>query len=464
MIFSPIGWLSSYLFLVIGGLLTLLAIGHILYQRRSSTAMISWILFILFMPHVAVPLYFLIGIRKRALKQVRASLTFPSLPEDHQNKDEHVLATILQRNGIPPATAANRFEIITDGVDAYHQMILAMDAAQESILIATYVFGRDATTQAILQALTRKAQAGVAVYLLIDIVGSFGAYLHPDMLRPLKKAGGHVTFFLPLFHRPLRKHFNLRNHRKIYLVDQKVLFSGGMNLSDDYLGEANGSPRWKDLLYRLEGPAVATFVALFKNDWLYAAGSPVTLPEYAPSSEGKHHLQVVPSGPDIPRDALYEALIESLCAARERIWIVTPYFVPDETLLQALILACHKGVDVTLVTPRHSNHLLADLTRSSYMRQLEEAGGTLRLYEGEMLHAKAILIDHLGGMVGSLNLDNRSLFLNYEVVTFVYSPKVIADLEQWMQELMRKTGSGLLTPSKIREAGENIMRVIAPLV
>jgi cardiolipin synthase len=138
--------------------------------------------------------------------------------------------------------------------------------------------------------------------------------------------------------------------------------------------------------------------------------------------------------------------------------------VPDENIVQALVIAQHKGVDVKLITPKNSDHLLADMGRSPYMRELDEIGVDVVLYEGKMLHAKAILFDHLGGMVGSVNLDNRSLFLNYEVVAFVYSEQFIESLEIWMKTLMDKASRGMKKPSKLREAMENMMKVFAPLL
>ena len=149
---------------------------------------------------------------------------------------------------------------------------------------------------------------------------------------------------------------------------------------------------------------------------------------------------------------------------KNRIWIVTPYFVPDENIVQALVIAHHKGVDVKLITPKESDHVLADMGRSPYMRELDSIGVDVVLYEGEMLHAKAILFDSVGGMVGSVNLDNRSLFLNYEVVTFVYSEKFVLNLESWMKTLMVHSSRGMEKPGKVREAVENVMKVFAPLL
>lgn len=460
--------LFTYALIVVGGILLITAMGHIIYQRRSSTSMISWILFIVFMPHIAAPLYFIIGIRKREGKGGKSLLQFPKVAhcEPYIVKEEHAIANILKKNGIPPATAGNTFEVITDDVKAFERMMSEIESAKESIDICTYVFVFDQTTEAILSALTEKAKEGVKVRVLIDLIGSLGARFKKKGFHDLEAAGGEVSFFIPLLKHPLQGYINLRNHRKIYLFDQTRLLSGGMNLSNEYMGADDGTKRWNDLLYYLKGPAVHTFYTIFSNDWAYATGETLTLTFKAPDTpyNGDNYVQVVPSGPDIAKDALYEALLNTIYSAKERIWIVTPYFVPDENIVQALIIAKHKGVDVKLITPKESNHLIADMVRSGYMRQLDEIGVDVVLYEGEMLHAKAILFDHLGGMVGSLNLDNRSLFLNYEVVTFVYSEKFMEEMQIWMQSLMSKSSRGLKKPSKSREAGENIMKVFAPMI
>lgn len=430
--------------------------------------MISWTLFIIFMPYVAAPLYFIIGVRKREGKHGKSILQFPVVPsyEPYIVEEKNAIASILKKNGIPSATRGNTFELIVDDVKAFELMMHEIEKAKQSIDICTYVFEFDTTTEALLEALSRKAKDGVKVRLLLDLIGSLGARFKQKGFKSLREAGGEVSFFIPIIGRPIQSYINLRNHRKIYLFDQNRLLSGGMNLSNEYMGANDGTKRWKDLLYYLEGPAVHTFYTIFSNDWAYATGEKLLL-EFKKSDEsheGENFVQVVPSGPDIVKDALYEALLNTIYSAQERIWIVTPYFVPDENIVQALIIAQHKGVDVKLITPKQSNHFIADMVRSGYMRQLEDAGVDVVLFEGEMLHAKAMLFDSLGGMVGSLNLDNRSLFLNYEVVTFVYSKKFISDLDFWMKSLIAESTSGLEKPSKFRKAGENIMKVFAPLI
>ncbi len=430
--------------------------------------MISWMLSIFFLPYIVVPLYFLIGIRKREPKHKKEYVKFDQVIEDapyELDDPHHAFQNLLKKNGIPPATKGNAFELITNNTEAYHRMLQEIANAKYSIDICTYIFQFDTTTKEIIDALTKKSKEGVKVRLLMDLVGSLGANFNQKGFKVLREAGGEVAFFTPILKRPLQNYINLRNHRKIYLFDQTTLLSGGMNLSTEYMGEADGSKRWEDLLYCLKGPSVHHFYHIFQNDWVYATKEEDKIYlKRVEAYDGESMVQVVPSGPDILSDALYEALLNAIYNAKERIWIVTPYFVPDENMIQALVIAHHKGVDVKLITPKDSDHFLADMARSPYMRELDEIGADVVLYEGEMLHAKAILFDDLGGMVGSVNLDNRSLFLNYEVVTFVYSPQFIESIEEWMKVLMHHSIRGMKKPSKLREAIENIMKVFAPLL
>jgi len=431
--------------------------------------MISWMLAIVFMPFITVPLYFLIGIRKRENKYTKATIQLREVDEKNIHiplNSNNALSNILKKNGIPSATKGNHYELITNDTEAYTRLMEEIEKATVSIELGTYVFSYDVTTKKILEALTRKASEGVQVKLLLDVVGSLRSYILQKNFQALRDAGGEVGFFIPIMSRPFQGYINLRNHRKIYLFDRKRLLSGGMNLSDEYLGEESSTKRWDDVLYYLEGPAVFSFYEIFHNDWSYATGQsdPLELPLEAVESVGENIVQVVPSGPDIPTDALYEGLLNTIYTCKKRIWIVTPYFVPDENIVQALIIAHHKGIDIKLITPKNSDHLIADLGRSSYMRELDAIGVDVVLYEGEMLHAKAILFDDVGGMIGSVNIDNRSLFLNYEIVTFAYSPQLIDSIESWMKKLMENSTQGMKQPTKLREAVENMMKVFAPLL
>ena len=175
-------------------------------------------------------------------------------------------------------------------------------------------------------------------------------------------------------------------------------------------------------------------------------------------------VQVVASGPDVPDDPLYESLVSSIFAARDRIWIVTPYFVPDEMLARALSLAARRGVDVRLIVPARSNHLSADLARESYLRDLHEAGGQVLLYQPVMLHAKAVILDNQLAVIGSANMDNRSLFLNYEVALFLYTRVQVEAVSAWATRLQDDCLRELPKPGWVRELAENIVRLFSPAV
>ena len=432
-----------------------------LYQRRSPTSMISWLLFMVVLPYVSILLYFLIGTRKQPTKNNKSHLQLKSCGK--RADEANNIDGILRANGIAGVSRHNSFKLISSSVEAFETLMYEINSAQKSISISTYVFNSDKVTEKILSALTQKALEGVEVRLLIDSLGSYKLYFFQFSLKALRKAGGKVHFFMPLLRLPYQNYINLRNHRKIYLFDEKILLSGGMNLAQEYMGPVKTDTQWEDLLYRTQGESTYQYAQIFEDDWAYATAQKLREAS-VPSTEqhGNAHIQVVPSGPDIKGDALFEALISGIHTAKKRIWIVTPYFVPDASFTQALNIAKHKGVDVKLITPKTSNHLIADLSRSSYMRELQENNIELVLYKGNMLHAKAILFDDIAAMIGSVNIDNRSLLLNYEVVSLAYSEEIIKNVETWMQRFILNSDSHLPKASKGRRILENFMRVLAP--
>ena len=446
---------------IIGEVFILITLLHMLYQRRTPTSMISWLLFMIALPYISVLLYFLIGTRKQPTQNNKSPLKLESCGE--RIEETNSIDGILRANGIAGVSRHNSFKLIADNVEAFETFLQEIHTAQNSISMSTYVFNNDAMTTKILEALTKKASQGVEVRLLIDSLGSYKLYFFQHPLKALRKAGGKVRFFMPLLRLPYQNYINLRNHRKIYLFDEKVLLTGGMNLAQEYMDEIKTDTQWEDLLFRTVGESTYQYAQIFEDDWAYATGEKLRK-AVVPSSEihGDAYIQVVPSGPDIKGDALFEALISAIHTAKKRIWIVTPYFVPDESLTYALKIAKHKGVDVKLITPKTSNHLIADLSRSSYMRELQEQNIELVLYKGNMLHAKAILFDDIATMIGSVNIDNRSLLLNYEVVSFAYSEEIICNVEKWMQGFINHSESTLPPASKWRRIVENFMRILAP--
>lgn len=434
---------------------------HMLYLRRNHSTILAWFMAILMFPFPAFILYFVFGNRKIRQKNKKRTLT---LHEQHPAATVilNPIERVLFAHAIASTTRCNDLQLYFDGVDAYTHLLREIETARESICISTYIMKNDSTTKVILDALTKKASDGVDVRVLIDAVGSYRLYFNQRPLHGLRQAGGQAEFFMPILKHPMKNYINLRNHRKIYLFDDRVVLAGGMNLGTRYLGSKALKKQWVDMIFRIEGEAVYSYAEIFAADFEYAAGKKRAAIKKDPICMEDNGIQVVPSGPDMNSDALYEALLTAIHSASQRVWIVTPYFVPDETILRALIIAKHKGVDVRLITPRISDHWISDIVRSSYMREAEENGIDVLLYQGNMLHTKAVLFDNYAVMLGSVNIDNRSLFLNYEVVSFVYSEQVIVQMNEWIQSLIVHSVSGMKKGSKQRVIMENFMRIFSP--
>jgi len=434
---------------------------HMLYWRRNHSTVLAWSMAILMFPFPAFILYFIFGNRKIRQTCKKKVLNLYTL---HPTKTAELnpIETVLSSHAISNTTLQNELRLYFDGVEAYTVLMNEIENASESIYFSTYILKNDETTEVILKALTQKASEGLDVRVLIDSVGSYELYFNQRPLQALRDAGGKAVFFMPILKHPLKNYINLRNHRKIYLFDNRIVLTGGMNLEERYLGSKPMKKRWVDMMFRIEGEAIMTYLEIFFADYEYTTGLKYTVPKNETECSSRHRVQVVPSGPDMSGDALYEALLNAIYSAGQRVWVVTPYFVPDETILRALIIAKHKGIDVRLVTPLVSNHWIADIGRSSYMREAEENDIDVMLYQGNMLHTKAVLIDDYAVMLGSVNIDNRSLFLNYEVVSFVYSTPIISQMEEWIKTLMDDSVSGMKKGSRTRIIMENFMRIFSP--
>jgi cardiolipin synthase len=460
-------WLFSEFLTHFGFLLALVLMAGLLRQRRSPASTMAWLLIILLAPYVGVPLYLMFGGRKIQRMARRKEPIYQPSRAARDGETNGAVERLLASYGVPPATAGNRVELVTSGVDAYERVMHLIEEARETIHITTYILGRDDGSQALVDCLRRRVAAGVAVRLLLDDVGSWR--IRRRDLAPLINAGAQVAYFMPMLHLPFRGRANLRNHRKLVVVDKRSAVVGGMNLAWPYIGPPGTSGLWHDLSVIVEGPAVQELDALFASDWGFATGKEpcgIGNPQFdaRPAGMESSVVQVVASGPDVAGDPLYESLLALIFAARERIWIVTPYYVPDEMLSRALSLAARRGVDVRLLVPARSNHITADLARGSYLRDLHTAGGQVLLYGPVMLHAKAVLFDDQLAVIGSANMDMRSLFLNYEVALFVSTPSQVAEVSDWASALMADAQRDLPAPDRWREIFENIVRLLSPLL
>ena len=323
---------------------------------------------------------------------------------------------ILATYDLPSVTVGNRVDLCRNGEESYQALVTLIEEARESLYVTTFILSTDEVGQDIRDRMARRASDGVDVRLLLDDWGSLRTRW--GFLRSFKKAGGQTAYFMPLAHRPFAGRTNLRNHRKIVIADEELVLAGGVNIGGEYIGPTPRRDRWADLAFVLEGPATRFYRDVFLSDWAFAKG--LSAPDVSRDTTTRDRpadavVQIVPSGPDVDGDALYEIVLSAAFAAEDRLWIVTPYFVPDDALVQALSLAARRGVDVRIIMPQRSNHAITDWARGGYLRDIQQAGGKILLYTGGMLYAKALVMDEQLAMVGSANMDMRSLFLNYEV-------------------------------------------------
>ncbi len=426
--------------LTLHGLVTLLAVllyviaSHVLHQRRHPSAAIAWVLFILLMPYVALPAFLTFGSRKQARPRKRTLLAAPE-PSAPAGEHSWALETTAAL-GQPVPVAYHALHLHADGTAALAALWQTIDSAEHSIDLCTYIVGNDALGKMIIERLSAKARAGVRVRLMLDGLGRLiGGW--PD-LKPLREFGV-VTLFVPPLHSPLKGRTNLRNHRKMLIADaafdSRRLWSGGRNLAAEYFEGTPGRAPWHDLSFDLRGPLVLQASALFELDWAFANGRRVvangTPPPLAVAPPARC-AQLVASGPDQIDDTVHALLVTAAYRAHRNIRLVTPYFVPDASLLMALCLAARRGVVVDLLLPARSNHWLSDVARRRALRALAAAGARVWLVP-HMQHAKLAVIDDVVALTGSANLDSRSLFLNYELMFEFHDVGAIADCAAWFE-------------------------------
>jgi cardiolipin synthase A/B len=449
------GWFVAHLATVAATVLVVPFLARILHERRPQGSTIAWLLVVIAIPYVGIPLYLVLGPRKRSTAKGQL---YPAA-EEQARSFEPPIARLVSADGIRGPTGGNDVRLLGTGELAFQEILGLIDGARRSIHITTFIVGDDETGNTILERLGARAAAGVEVRLLVD--GLFAIRANRRRLADLRRAGGRVTTFAPLLHLPFRGSDNLRNHRKIAVFDGTDAIIGGMNLAEEYMGATPLATRWCDLCARVRGPAVRCIDEIFRADWAFATKE--ALDGHAAGEDaGPTRIQVVPSGPDSAGDALYDAILTACYSAQRRVWIATPYFVPDEALTRALSGAARRGLDVLVIVPDKSNHPLADLAGGAALRQVARAGGRVATYP-RMLHAKAVVIDDEIGILGSANFDMRSLFLDYEVALFVYSSGAVADLAAWFSARAAECGE-LRPPTRLRLLGEDVGRLIAPLV
>jgi cardiolipin synthase len=419
------------------------AVCWILHIKRETMSAIAWCLTVILIPFIGFVLFFLFGYqsihgpvrkkKKKNLKYKRIVGKPPALARASREVTEkwEVLAKLAHHDAEGfPVTDGNRVTLYHHGDAAFDAMIHAIECAKHHVHMEFFIFRRDATGRRFTDALLAARKRNVEVRFAYDSVGSFTLSL--SKFPELKAAGAKVAAFLPLFNPLYRLRVNLRNHRKLLIVDGRVAFTGGLNVGDEYRGVHRKFGPWRDTHFRVEGPAVESMQQVFLEDWHYAANEIVDGPAYYPEDDklpGKALVQVVSSGPDADFKAVRETYFAAITKAKDRLWIASPYFVPDAGIRDALALAARSGVDVRLLCLFRPDKWLPFLAARFYWTDMLAAGVKVYQYTPGMMHSKYMLVDGEWASVGSANMDNRSLFLNYELNCLLFDPTSVAELE-----------------------------------
>ena len=436
------------------GLLLYVTLTHGGRQRRAPAAALAWVIALVAFPYLALPAYLLLGTRK---------LAHPGSVATTQATATHEVAwlqSLTRGLGLPPARPCGAIRLEADGTRALDALLAVLDSARERIDIEIFLLRDDPVGRRVADALARAHARGVAVRVLLDGVGAFAG--HRQTLRLLRAAGAEVRWFSPL-RLQLRPRFgrgNLRNHRKLVMADGTVMWTGGRNLAVEYFLDRPGAPAWRDLSVVIEGGVAADAAAGFENDWRLAADLPARNRPAAIEPAVGPLAQLLPSGPDQRDDTVHALLLTAIHRAETRLLIATPYFVPDDALQLALLLAARRGVQVELLLPARSNHWLADTARQRSLRELAAAGATTHLLP-TMLHAKAFVVDTTLASMGSTNMDGRSLFLNYELNVLFYDTAQIDALSGWFASLRAQSSPYTArAPGWARDIGEGLVRAV----
>jgi cardiolipin synthase A/B len=466
----------------LGLLLSVLATGHVVLNKRDSRAAIAWVGFIWLVPLVGAVLYFIFGvnhIRRKAallrgnLEQYRAQAAQAEcLPEELQSHlPDHgghlkMLARVVRSVVERPLLPGNRIEPLVNGEEAYPAMLEAIQHARQTVSLVTYIFDRDEVGRAFAHALGEAVRRGVEVRVLIDATGA--QYSLPTILRTLRREGVKHARFLPSLALWHLMSMNMRIHRKILVADGRVGFTGGMNLRAAHCLQRQPPHPVRDIHFRVEGPVVTQLQEVFADDWLFATGESLRGPSWFPKTEcaGQVLARGVTDGPDENFEKLLWTLLGALSIARHSVRIMTPYFLPPPDVVSALNLAAMRGVQVDIILPSRINLPFILCASRAMWSQVLQHGCRVWLTPPPFDHSKLMLVDGCWVLLGSANWDARSLRLNFEFNLECYDEELARRLEQWVDT--RRDGARPVTleevnarslPARLRDG---IARLLTP--
>ena len=463
-----------------------LGISIIFLERKDASATWAWLMVLLFIPIAGFFLYLIfgkpisnrriftwdtksrLGVKKAVQSQLRA-LEEGSFTFKHQEIAEYEdLFYLHLRSDDAIYTQDNQVEIFTDGEEKFDALIRDLENATDHIHLLYYIIRDDELGKRIANVLIKKASEGVEVRLIYDDMGSRG--LKRKYIRSIRNSGALVEAFFPPKIPKINFKINYRNHRKLAIIDGQIGYIGGFNIGDEYLGVTKKFGYWRDTHLRIDGDAVRNMQTRFILDWNQASRDHIVYEDryYNALPKGDVGVQIVSSGPDSDWEQIKHGYIKMIMSAKEFVYIQTPYFIPDESLRDALRIATLSGVDVKIMIPNKPDHPFVYWATLSYIGDLLEAGADVYVYQGGFLHAKTIVVDGKIASVGTANIDVRSFRLNFEVNAFLYDKEItqrlvdafILDASQSTQmtkKLYEKRSLGI-------RFKESISRLISPVL
>lgn len=420
----------------------LLAVDAVL-RPRSAQGAIAWSVALISMPLITIPLYLVFGrtrfrgyseaIREKEEQLDQRMADWYRAMQDVRARPHPVLGpldVVVGQLTDVPFTRGNRVELLVDAEVTYGAMREAIAAAQSYVFVQFYIVRDDAIGRALREALVDRARAGVRVCFLYDALGSL--QLPQRYLETMRRESIEVSAFKTAQGRRNRFQINFRNHRKLLIIDGKTGFIGGLNMGDEYLG-------YRDTHLRIAGPAVQQMQLTFRKDWFWATREVVAADdEPVLADDPGQAVSVVNTGPADPVPKCSILFSELVASATRRMWISSPYFVPDEVMTRALQSAAQRGVDVRVLVPHEPDHRFVELASLTYYSEMMDCGVSIFRYKERFLHQKVLLVDDQLAAVGTVNLDYRSLYLNFEDTALVADPKFAGEVATMLNEDLRR--------------------------
>lgn len=466
------------------------ALTVVFIERKNPTATIAWLMALLLIPVVGFFLYLVFGqsfYRERMFKIKQEDDNALSEIIESQKKElfskEFSISGPLANSYVrmilmliescrAAVTTNNRVKVFVDGNDKFAALLEAIKGAKDHIHLEYYILKDDEIGNEVFNALTERAKAGVSVKFLGDGLGCAGP--RKAFYKPYLEAGGKIAFFFPSLFNISHPRINYRNHRKIAVIDGKTGFIGGFNIGDDYLSRIQQWAPWRDTAVQAWGHSVLTMQIRFFLDWNYASKeeklefSPRYFPDSCIGPEERIPMQVVSGGPDTYWNPIKESYLKLISLANESVYLQTPYFIPDDSIIDALRMAALSGIDVRIMMPAKPDHWFVYWAGYSYIQQMLDAGVRAFTYDTGFIHAKTIVVDEVAASVGSANWDVRSFRLNFETNVIMYDKKIAKELKDYFikdlsvcTELTAERFAALPWKIKLKQS---VSRLFSPLL